>query len=274
MTPEIDVVKNGSIPVGNGTTEKTAMYGNIAGTICDKRGIKVGRAKLIHVAHSPSMKFNLCSLSRLYQDGWEMKGIKEFLVMERNKQTIDFNIKVTAATGVVYCMYLQRDVEIANAAVEYSINQAHKRLGHSHEDATRSTAIVLGIKVKRGVVKPCRACTVAKAKQKSLNKVSEHKKYDTPGERMFLDLASFKPPKKGMVIPKPNWRLMVDECTNFKITHFFKKKDEMVEPTCELITQLQDTNLQITFLRMDNAGENQLLEARCKSKDWKFDIVF
>jgi hypothetical protein len=47
-------------------------------------------------------------------------------------------------------MYLQRDEEIANAIVEYSINQAHERLGHSHEDATRATAIVLGIKLKRG----------------------------------------------------------------------------------------------------------------------------
>jgi hypothetical protein len=38
------------------------------------------------------------------------------------------------------------------------------------------TAIVLGIKFKRGgVMTPCRACTVAKAKQKNLTKVSEHK---------------------------------------------------------------------------------------------------
>jgi hypothetical protein len=85
---------------------------------------------------------------------------------------------------------------------------------------------------------------------------------------MFLNLALFKPPKKGLVIPKPNWRLMVDECTNFRITHFFKKKDKMVEPTCELIKQLKDKNLEIKFLCMDDAGENHLLEARCKSKDW------
>jgi hypothetical protein len=38
---------------------------------------------------------------------------------------------------------------------------------------------------------------------------------------MYLDLASFKPPKKGLVMPKSNWRFMVDECSNFKITHFF-----------------------------------------------------
>jgi hypothetical protein len=149
-----------------------------------------------------------------------MKGNKDFLVMERINQKIKFDIKVTTATGVVYCMYLQRDEEIVNAAVEYSINQAHERLGHSHEDATRATAIVLEIKLKWGIMKPCRACTLAKAKQKNLSKVSEHKKCNTPGEIMFWDLASFKPPKKGLVIPKPNWRLMVDECTNFKITHF------------------------------------------------------
>jgi hypothetical protein len=221
MTPEGNAVKNGSITVGNGITDKTAMYGNISGTICNKQGTKVGRAKLTHVAHSPNMKFNLCYLSKFCQDGWEMKGNKDFLVMERNNQKIKFDIKVTTATGVVYCMYLQRDEEIANAAVEYSINQAHERLGHLHEDATRATAIVLGIKLKRGIMKPCRSCTVAKAKQKNLNNVSKHKKCNTPGERMFLDLASFKPPKKGLVIPKPNRRLMVDECSNFKITHFF-----------------------------------------------------
>jgi hypothetical protein len=69
MTPEGNTVKNGSITVGNGITEKTAMYGNISGTICNKQGTKVGRAKLTDVAHSPNMKFNLCSLSKLCQDG-------------------------------------------------------------------------------------------------------------------------------------------------------------------------------------------------------------
>lgn len=109
MTLEGNTVNNGSITVVNGITEKTAMYGNISGTVCNKQGAKVGRAKLTHVAYSPNMKFNLCSLSKLCQDGWEMKGNKEFLVMEKNNQKIKFDIKVNIATGVVYCMYLQRD---------------------------------------------------------------------------------------------------------------------------------------------------------------------
>jgi hypothetical protein len=89
---------------------------------------------------------------------------------------------------------------------------------------------------------------VAKAKKNKLTKVSGHVNSDKPGERMFLDLASFKPPKKGLVIPKPNWRLMVDESTNFKITDFYKKKDEMVESNCVLIKQLKDKGRDVIFL--------------------------
>jgi hypothetical protein len=117
MTPEGNTVKNGSVMVGNGITLKTAMYGHISGTVFNKQEAKVGRAKLKHVTYSPNMKFNLCSLSKLCQDGWEMKGNKELLVMEKNIQKIKFDIKVTTATGVVYCMYLQQDEEIVNAAV-------------------------------------------------------------------------------------------------------------------------------------------------------------
>jgi hypothetical protein len=55
MTPDIKTVNNGSITVGNGITEKTAMYGRISGTVCNKQGAKVGRAKLTRVAYSPNM---------------------------------------------------------------------------------------------------------------------------------------------------------------------------------------------------------------------------
>jgi hypothetical protein len=47
------------------------------------------------------MKFNLCSLSKLCQDGWEMEGHKELLLTERNNQQIKFVIKVTTTTGGV-----------------------------------------------------------------------------------------------------------------------------------------------------------------------------
>jgi hypothetical protein len=48
----------------------------------------------------------------------------------------------------------------------------------------------------------------------------------------------------------------------------------MVEPTYELIKQLKDKGRDIFLLRMDNAGENQLLEKRCKSNEWQFVMEF
>jgi len=38
----------------------------------DKNGISIGTAVLNDDAYSPQMKYNLCSLSRLMDDGWKM----------------------------------------------------------------------------------------------------------------------------------------------------------------------------------------------------------
>jgi hypothetical protein len=105
------------------------------------------------------------------------------------------------------------------------------------------------------------------ATQKNVIKISDHIKSKLVGERMFLELSSSKPPKKRVVIPKPQWRMLVDEAVNFKISHWFAKKNDMVEPTCELIKILKNKCIVVEVIRLYNAGENILLEKRCKSKD-------
>ena len=48
----------------------------------------------------------------------------------------------------------------------------------------------------------------------------------------------------------------------------------MVEPTCEQFHKWQQSNISITHLRLDNAGENKLLQTQCASKDWKMNFEF
>ena len=48
----------------------------------------------------------------------------------------------------------------------------------------------------------------------------------------------------------------------------------MVEPTCEQLHKWQQSNIGITHLRLDNAGENKLLQTQCASKDWKMNCEF
>jgi hypothetical protein len=75
-------------------------------------------------------------------------------------------------------------------------------------------------------------------------------------------------------ITKKNWRIMVDKSTNLKISEFYAKKDGMCEPTCELIKKLKDMEIEIKIIRMDNVGENKLLQQRCESRDWQFAIKY
>jgi hypothetical protein len=50
---------------------------------------------------------------------------------------------------------------------------------------------------------------------------------------------------------------------NFKISHWFSNKGEMVEPTCELIKILKNKDIVIKVIRLDNSGEKILFEKRC-----------
>jgi len=84
---------------------------------------------------------------------------------------------------------------------------------------------------------------------------------------MFLDLSSVRPPTGVVELPKFNWRILVDEYTNFKISHFFHRKDQMAEAMCELLKAWRDKGIVTAFMRMDNTEENKLFEQRARSKD-------
>jgi hypothetical protein len=54
-----------------------------------------------------------------------------------------------------------------------TVLQAHERLGHSNEYATRATSDAIGMKLRKGGMGTCLACTIGKAKQKNVKKKSE-----------------------------------------------------------------------------------------------------
>ena len=68
---------------------------------------------------------------------------------------------------------------------------------------------------------------------------------------------------------RPYWRLIVDEKTGYKITHFYKNKDLMVTPTCELFQKLKNQGTPVQAIRMDNAGENKSLVKALNGKNWQ-----
>jgi hypothetical protein len=44
---------------------------------------------------------------------------------------------------------------------------------------------------------------------------------------------------------------------------FSKKKDELKDKVVDLVKELKNDNIQVIFMRLDDAGENYALEKEC-----------
>jgi hypothetical protein len=51
-----------------------------------------------------------------------------------------------------------------------SVDEVHNKFGHSNGNSTCKIAADLGIELTQGLMKVCKACTMAKAKQKNAPK--------------------------------------------------------------------------------------------------------
>jgi hypothetical protein len=89
-----------------------------------------------------------------------------------------------------------------------------------------------------------------------------------------LDIATIKKTKKGPKVYKGNWRIMVDKRTQLKFSDFFDTKNRMLEETCEQLHRWKQSGKEAKIIRLDNPGENKLLQQRSQSVDWKLNIDF
>ena len=247
-------------------------------TVCDKWGNMLFDIKMESIAHMPESNFNLLSLTRLLQDGWEMSGDAEAIVMTKEGIKLSFDIVIpTGRGGALYCICLKRNVDAMNASVTAKMpyEKAHSLLGHCNEDTTRKIAKLLGWELKPKTTQ-CQSCAEGKAKQKNLPQVADGVKATKPMERVYHDLSHLKAPKgSGVSISKPNWQMIVDERTGLKISAWYSTKNEIVEPTCERLRRLEQvTGNELHFMRQDNAGENKLLQMRMRGADWQFKTEF
>jgi hypothetical protein len=270
-----------AIAVGNGSNEKAEKVASISGTLHDKHGKERNQAALQDVTHLPSGKFNLFSLTKMQKDGWTLHGDDKAIWLSKNNNRIIFDIVIPTTKGLLFTMYFRRNVKVAGAMtdaekpVTMSITELHGKLSHDgNEDAMRKTAEALGVKLTRGTLKPCEACTAGKAKQKNAPKTSDHEPATAEERQIFLDIATVKQIKGGPNVTKPNWRIMVDERTQTKFSDFYETKNGMVEPTCVQLNKWKQDGKAVKCVRLDNAGENKKLQKRSDSKDWKLGVTF
>jgi hypothetical protein len=88
------------------------------------------------------------------------------------------------------------------------------------------------------------------------------------GRRIFLDIVTVKAPKGAPTISKPNWRILVDQESQLKISDFFETKDKMVSLTLAKIKNFIQNGIDIKIIRLDDAGGNKTMEKQSIRLQW------
>ena len=253
---------------------------------CDNQGYNVMHVTMKDVAFVPDCMLNLFSISKQLKHGWSLGSSKEVLVLTstNEKYSVKFDIMISTPNGCLYAMCIARKPQEgaeavttdrnSNRKVKMIFKQVHEKLGHINKCTTKDISKSLGWEVTKVQSLNCSSCTAGKAKRKSLKKVTVvDSGNEKDGYRAYLDLSTVKKNEKYPTPTNPNWRLIVVGLKlQLKFSHFYKTKNAMVEPTCEMLHCWMQSGKIISKLRMDNVGENKKLASRVQSVAWKIPI--
>ena len=100
-------------------------------------------------------------------------GNKDKIWIKKEEHKVTFDIKIPMPKGAVFAMYLkhlnlEETVNMAAEIKKITIQQAHEQLGHIGKDAK-----TLNRTLTPGLMSPCEACAVGKARQHNLPKDPE-----------------------------------------------------------------------------------------------------
>jgi hypothetical protein len=272
------------ITMGNGSSESApVVIGTLPGTVCAQYGNELNKVAIENVSYLLNGTFNLFSLTQMILKGWVMGNNTTSIWIEKGRNKVTFNLVIPTPKGIMFAMYFAK---IAGATIDKAptkvptmmIDQAHVRLGHMSEDATRKTVKALNLILTKGTLKACdacAACAATKAKQKNVPKTSSMTPSNMKKDesQIYLDIATINRPHKKQVYKK-NWRIMLDERTGTKFTDFYETEAGMIEPTCAQLHCWKLTGHGVKYIRMDNAVENITLHDCSDSSNRELGIKF
>ena len=122
---------------------------------------------------------------------------------------------------------------------------------------------------------PCESCSIGNAKQYAINKhVNNNKKAMRTGERIFSDLVTIKTPQESSItITKKNWHIVMDQDTGYKESQFHCINSDFVEPTCKRFSKWKNNGKPVTYIKHNNASENEVLIKIANYSQWKLKIT-
>jgi hypothetical protein len=164
------------------------------------------------------------------------KGLSICLSKGPSLVTLDRAIRTTNdfVSGIKLSIYSSQ--VICNAIINADHNKGidasmfHEMMSHCGMDKLQKTADIHGLKLT-GKLTICENCTLAKARQKNVNKKRKGSS-KIPGERIYLDISSVQDVCFGGA---KFWVLIVDDYTDYCWSLSLKEKSESKEKMMELM---------------------------------------
>ena len=154
------------VTIGNGTSLKTMKIGDLKMTFKGKEGLEIFTLK--NLKYVPDLCVNLLGIPVALQEGYAIGNDGLHLFLQKGDFKLNFDTLFKTGSSAICGIYLQPwTPEHAYPALQQGskikLQEAHAKLGHCGEDATRATAKYYGWETT-GPFKPCESCGIGKAK--------------------------------------------------------------------------------------------------------------
>jgi hypothetical protein len=225
----------------------------------------------------PELCANLFSVNKAFKNGFKLSNENENIFLTKDSASITFDRIIKSLDGTVSgikMVYLDSPTAYVaqnklDSGKSVDVNKFHEIIGHCGLDCLKKTAQVHGLKLK-GDFKVSKDCSVAKARQKNLNKDWKGGS-QVSGERGYLDISSIRDESYG----GPCFLvLLVDDFSDYCWSIFLKNKSDLKCKVMTLLTDLKIAEINVKYIRCDDSGENKALFEACQAQEYGVKFEF
>ena len=200
------------VQIGNGKKLKSTTVGTLK-TIAQQLDGTTIDVKLSNVVYVPELSFNLFSITKAMENGFQVSSKGNIMSLTKGVKTIKFDKIQKTKNGFCPGIIMKTVVpqEIVNTVQMITYSEIHQKLGHPGEETTKATANKIGLKFSKKN-EECESCPIGKARQKNLNKIAGRKS-ETPGQVFASDISLVATEAIG---GRRYWLLVVDQYTLMK----------------------------------------------------------
>ena len=257
-----------SVKMGDASRKDVLRKENIL--IVDELGVPMN---LYDTRIVKGMATNIVSILQLVAEGWlvniTMIGDKKIIEVKYQNKKLVFWEKDKKNLAFLTAKVVESDM-VVNVTTDISCdyNEFHDKMGHFGEERLRALAKSKGVKLI-GVVKSCNACNAVSAKARPIPRMTKTV-VSVVGERMGLDTSGPFPLTSGRnhkpVQEKLYWFGLSDHYSRKMLMNFGNKKSQLEFFVRQAYEFMKTRGTPIQIIRMDNAGENKVVETMCKQE--------